>query len=264
MSTVPQTTETEHYDAIVVTTGGSPRVEGLGFLSPLGLDIEPPVPSLFALNIGDEGLHALTGTVVPDTPVAIAGTRMKAEGPLLITHFGMSGPAILRLSSFGARHLAEQSYRTTLSVNWMQGQNEEQARQWLEDNAQSERRMASQHPVHLTQRHWAYLLQRANIPDTRRWDSLNRKEKNRLVAMLTADLYPTSGRLQYKAEFVTCGGVALNNVNPNTLALKAHPNIYLAGEVLDVDAVTGGFDLQAAWTMGYVVARSIAQAHRSN
>ena len=257
------TTDTE-YDTIVVTTGGSPRADGLGFLSPLGLDIEPPVPSLFALNSGDDGLHALSGTVVADTPVAIAGTRLKAEGPLLITHFGMSGPAILRLSSYGARHLAEQDYRVTLSVNWMQGQNEEQTRHWLEGNAKSERRVASLHPQHLTQRHWEYLLQRASIPDTRRWDSLNRKELNRLVAVLTADLYPTSGRRQYKAEFVTCGGIALHNINPNTLALKNHPNIYLAGEVLDVDAVTGGFNLQAAWTMGYVVARSIAQAHRIN
>ena len=256
--------ETEHYDAIVVTTGGSPRAEGLSFLSPLGLDIEPPVPSLFALNTGDEALHALTGTVVTDTPVAITGTRLKAEGPLLITHFGMSGPAILRLSSHGARHLAEQGYQVTLSVNWMQGQNEEQTRHWLESNAKSERRVASLHPRHLAQRHWEYLLQRASIPDTRRWDSLNRKELNRLVAVLTADLYPTSGRRQYKAEFVTCGGIALHNINPNTLALKNHPNIYLAGEVLDVDAVTGGFNLQAAWTMGYVVARSIAQAHRIN
>ncbi len=258
------TTDTEHYDTIVVTTGGSPRAEGLGFLSPLGLDIEPPVPSLFALNTGDDGLHALSGTVVADTPVAIAGTRLKAEGPLLITHFGMSGPAILRLSSYGARHLAEQDYRVTLSVNWMQGQNEEQTRHWLEGNAKSERRVASLHPQHLAQRHWEYLLQRASIPDTRRWDSLNRKELNRLVAVLTADLYPTSGRRQYKAEFVTCGGIALRNINLNTLALKNHPNIYLAGEVLDVDAVTGGFNLQAAWTMGYVVARSIAQAHRIN
>lgn len=251
---------TETFDYIVITTGGAPRATGLSFLSALQLDTVPPVPSLFALNLGDDDLHNLTGTVVENTPVSIVGTKLKADGALLITHFGMSGPAILRLSSYAARYLAEQDYRVTLSVNWMQGRNESQVLQELECLAAHPKLLTNLHPEHLTARHWAYLLQRAGIPDSRRWDSLNRKELNRLTSLLTSDTYQTNGRRTHKAEFVTCGGVSLQSVQPQTLALKAHPHAFLAGEVLDVDAITGGFNLQAAWSMGYVVAKSIADS----
>ena len=250
----------EDFDAVVVTTGGSPRLAGLDFLAPLGIGIEHPVPSLFALNLGDEGLHQLSGTVVPETHISLAGTRMKANGPLLLTHFGMSGPAILRLSSYAARYLSECEYRATLSVNWMQGLNEEAIHHTLQRYMQSNRLCANLHPDHLTTRNWAYLLQRASINPEQRWDTLNNRQQNRLAALLTADLYPIQGRRQYKSEFVTCGGVALSNIDQQTLRLKAHPGIYMAGEVLDVDAITGGFNLQAAWTMGYVVAQSIHQS----
>ena len=116
------------------------------------------------------------------------------------------------------------------------------------------------HPRHLTARHWNYLLKRACISIDKPWNALNKKDVNRLVNVLTADTYLSEGRRQYKAEFVTCGGVSLRSINPNTLALKSHPNIYLAGELLDVDSITGGFNLQAAWTMGYVVAKNIAES----
>ena len=249
---------TESFDSIMITTGGSPRTSGLSFLAPLDLAIEQPVPSLFALNTGDEGLHALSGAVIDNAVVSIAGTKMRAEGPLLITHFGMSGPAILRLSSYAARLLAEKDYRVTLTINWMQGRNEEQVRQMFDVFANSSKQVSNQHPQHITARHWSYILQRAGIPESQRWDSLNQKERNRLIATLTSDAYPTDGRRTYKAEFVTCGGIALSNINPNTLECRQHPDIYFAGEVLDVDAITGGFNLQAAWSMGYVAAQSIA------
>ncbi len=249
----------EAFDCIIITTGGSPRLSGLSFLEPLGLEIAEPVPSLFALNIDEPQLHALAGAVVEEAHVALSGTKLQADGPLLITHFGMSGPAILRLSSYAARHLAERGYRAELSVNWMQGQNEEQVRTLLGSFQTSNKLMGNHHPSHLTARHWAFLLQRAGIAESNRWNCLNRKEMNRLVSTLTADTYTISGRRTHKAEFVTCGGVALSNIDSKTLALKSHPNIYLAGEVLDIDGITGGFNLQAAWTMGYVVAKSIAQ-----
>ncbi len=248
---------TEQFDNVVVTTGGSPRMSGLDFLP--SLKIEPPVPSLFALNVGDEALNSLMGIVVADTPVSIAGTKFKAQGDLLITHFGLSGPALLRLSSHAARHLAEQEYRVRLCVNWMQGQTEEEVRTLLRSYSRQCRQVTNQHPNHLTARHWSMLLARAGVAESRRWDTLPDKELNRLTATLTADTYPTDGRRTYKAEFVTCGGVALTEIDPNTLECKHYPGLFLAGEVLDVDAVTGGFNLQAAWTMGYVVAKTLSQ-----
>ena len=250
--------EEQQYDKLVITTGGSPRLSGLSFLSSLDLNIEPPVPSLFAFNIDEPSLHALTGTVVERAHVAIPGTKFQADGPLLITHFGMSGPAILRLSSYAARYLAEQDYKANLTVNWMEGLNEEQVRETLRPYLDSGKLICNHHPNHLTARHWAMLLQRASIPESHRWDCLNRKELNRLINTLTADIYSIQGRRAYKAEFVTCGGISLSNLNPQTLALKSYPDIYLAGEMLDVDGITGGFNLQAAWTMGYVIAKSIA------
>lgn len=243
--------ETEHFDKVVVTTGGSPRTEGLSFLP--DLRIEQPVPSLFAMNIDDEPLHELTGIVVPDIPVSIAGTKFKAQGELLITHFGLSGPAMLRLSSYAARHLAERDFRVTLCINWMQGRTEDEVRRLLRNYGQSRRQVTNLRPEHLTARHWSMLLAHAGVPESRRWDTLPPKELNRLTAILTADTYATAGRRTHKAEFVTCGGVALSEIDSNTLECKQYPGLYLAGEVLDVDAVTGGFNLQAAWTMGYVV-----------
>lgn len=248
----------EGYDAVVVTTGGSPRRTGLSFLDPLGLDIVEPVPSLFAMNIEDKALHELSGTVVEDVTIGIAGSKFQARGTLLITHFGMSGPATLRLSSYAARYLAEQGYQATLTVNWMKGANEEQVRETLRRYGCDGKLVTNQHPLHLTARHWQYLLHKAGISESQRWNSLNAKETNRLVNTLTADTYQMTGRCAHKAEFVTCGGIALSAVNPQTLALKGHEHIYAAGEVLDIDAITGGFNLQAAWTTAYIVAKSIS------
>ena len=250
-------TTCETFDRVLVATGGSPRPSGLAFLPDTA--IVAPVPSLFAMNAGDESLHALTGTVVERCQIAVAGTKFRAEGTLLLTHFGFSGPAMLRLSSYAARHLAGLDYRATLLVNWMQGANEEEVRRTLSTFRQSTKLTANHHPLHLTSRHWLYLLTRAHVAPTQRWDALNAKEANRLLSVLTADTYPTAGRCAYKGEFVTCGGVSLREVDSATLALKHHPRIHLAGEALDIDGITGGFNLQAAWTTGYVVAHAIAR-----
>ena len=247
----------ERFDRVLVATGGSPRPSGLAFLP--DTEVVAPVPSLFAMNAGDESLHALMGTVVERCQIAVAGTKFRAEGTLLLTHFGFSGPAMLRLSSYAARHLAEQDYRVTLLVNWMQGAGEEEVRRTLSDFRQSAKLTANHHPLHLTSRHWLYLLGRAHVAPTQRWDALNAKEANRLLSVLTTDAYPTTGRCAYKGEFVTCGGVSLQEVDSATLALKRHLHIHLAGEALDIDGITGGFNLQAAWTTGYVVAHAIAR-----
>lgn len=248
-------------DYLVVTTGGSPRMEGLSFLSHLGLEMVEPVPSLFTFNIPDKRLRELMGVVVEGAHVQLAGTRFSASGPLLVTHWGMSGPAILRLSSYAARHLAEQKYRATLLVNWMGECNEEEARtqvRQLQDEG-GQRLVANYYPTHLTARLWHYLMGRAGIDDQTRWAAIGKKQLNRLIATLTADQYSVEGQSRCKEEFVTCGGVALSNLNPNTLECKQLPNLFFAGEVLDIDAITGGFNLQAAWSTGYVCAKSITE-----
>lgn len=260
------------YDAVIVTTGGSPKASGLDFLQPLGLEIEAPVPSLFTFKLNSP-ITELMGVVVEETVVTLAGTKMKAEGPLLITHWGMSGPAILKLSSHAARLLAEQQYQAQLNVNWLAGQNEEAVRQQLEqllqDNPQKQIgsvHLTTDHKLKtgatspLTTRLWHYLLNASGIAPERRCAEVGHKQLNRLASTLTCDTYQLAGQSRFKEEFVTCGGVALSNIDPNTLECRQHPGLYLAGEVLDVDAVTGGFNLQAAWTMGYCIAMSLSDS----
>ena len=260
------------YDAVIVTTGGSPKASGLDFLQPLGLEIEAPVPSLFTFKLNSP-ITELMGVVVEETVVTLAGTKMKAEGPLLITHWGMSGPAILKLSSHAARLLAEQQYRAQLNVNWLAGQNEEAVRQQLEqllqDNPQKQIgsvHLTTDHKLKtgatspLTTRLWHYLLNASGIAPERRCAEVGHKQLNRLASTLTCDTYRLAGQSRFKEEFVTCGGVALSNIDPNTLECHQHPGLYLAGEVLDVDAVTGGFNLQAAWTMGHCIAMALTDS----
>ena len=246
------------FDFICVTTGGQPRAEGLHWL---GQDIVEPVPSLFTLSIADSGLNALTGTVVPNATVFIPGTKLRAGGPLLLTHWGMSGPAILKLSSYAARHLAECNYQSPLMVNWTSVTEEEATSAIVTLTKQcAQKIIPNVAPLQLPQRLWASLCekalgQRAHAP----WSSLNAKEQRRLVNVLIADEYRSSGRAPHRDEFVTCGGVALSAVSANTLESRTRPGLYFAGEVLDIDGITGGFNFQAAWTTAFTVACAISQ-----
>lgn len=244
------------FDCIVLTTGGMTRPV-------LGLQQEEliePVPSLFTFRIDDEALHELMGTVVNEAQVMLPGTKMRASGPLLITHWGMSGPAVLRLSSYGARLLADRHYEMPLLVNWT-GLSEAEAMAELGGLTvkASQKQLPNMRPIDLPARLWTYLAQKAlgnrsHAP----WGSLNRKELNRLVNVLTNDQYRIAGRAPFKDEFVTCGGVSLSAVNASTLESRGRQGLYFAGEVLDIDGVTGGFNFQAAWTTAYVVAKAIA------
>ena len=248
------------YDYVAVCTGGLPRTEGLRWLADAGHEIVPPVPSLFTLSIADEALTALMGTVVEQAQAMIPGTKLRADGPLLITHWGVSGPAILRLSSYAARHLAEAGYKMPLSINWT-GLREPEVLSALQAvMAQNpQKQLQSVRPCGLPSRLWDYLLQKTlGERATNRWQNLNQKELNRLSNVLTNDSYLTAGRAAFRDEFVTCGGIALTSVNPATLESRHVPNLYFAGEVLDIDGVTGGFNFQAAWTTAYVVALAIA------
>ena len=247
------------FDFVAVTTGGSPKGEGLRWLAEQGHEIEAPVPSLFTFSIADSRLHALQGLVVKDTSVHIPGTKLRAEGALLITHWGLSGPAILRLSSYAARHLADSDYRASLSINWLQ-RNETDTQSAIYEMAAHEpqKLLTTCNPFNLQQRLWTYLVEKTLAERaTVRWAELNKKDVNRLVNVLTNDAYDIAGRAPFKDEFVTCGGVSLKAVSPATLESKHVPHLYFAGEVLDIDGVTGGFNFQAAWTTAYTVATSI-------
>ena len=201
------------------------------------------------------------GVVVEGASVALAGTKFRAQGPLLITHWGLSGPAVLKLSSHAALHLADADYRSDLLINWTGDGTPDTVLAELQTLAGTypQRQVTSVRLQGLQSRLWDYLVERSGIAPERRWAEVGKKGLNKLVNTLTADVYPIAGRYPHREEFVTAGGVALSAVHPNTLECKALPGLYFAGELLDIDAVTGGFNLQAAWTTGYVVGLAVAE-----
>lgn len=242
------------YDFKVITTGG-------GTASMAGVPTIEAVPSLFTFSIEDEALRALMGTVIEDATASIPGTKLKSNGPLLITHWGMSGPAILKLSSYAARDLHEHNYQMPLTVNWT-SQKEPEIQQELREIIirHPQKQIATIRPLGLPSRLWDYLVAKTlGERAQNRWQNLNQKELNRLTNALCNDQYKIAGRAAFKDEFVTCGGVDLAAVNTNTLESKTLPQLYFAGEVLDIDGITGGFNFQAAWTTAYVVSMAINQ-----
>ena len=249
------------YDAVIVTTGGSPMRENLSFINNLPIDIVEPVPSLFTFNIPNNQITQLMGTVVENTVVGLKGTKFKASGALLITHWGVSGPAILKLSSYGARYLSESDYNASVLINWINQTNEENIYKEINriSTENPHKLVTSIRPFNVPSRLWLHIMKRAEISDQRRWVELGRKGIIRIINSLTNDEYPINGKSRFREEFVTCGGVALDSVSQSTLECKQCENLYFAGEVLDIDAITGGFNLQAAWTTGYVVAKSISE-----
>lgn len=249
-------------DVVIVTTGGSPKSSGLHLLHPLGHSIAEPVPSLFSVCVRDNAITELAGTVVDEVTVSLPGTRHRAAGPLLVTHWGLSGPAILKLSSYAARTLHEAGYKAKVSVNWFGHKNEEEVMRHIVEMAvaNAQKKLSTAHPRHINLRLWLHLLRESGLNHEQRWGELSLKSHRQLVSTLTNNVYAIEGKNRFKDEFVTCGGVALTEINPATLESRRHPGLYFAGEVTDLDAITGGFNLQAAWTMGYVAARSAGSA----
>ena len=244
----------EDADRVIITTGGHPQEDAFRYLQELGHQITPPVPSLFTFNITDKSLRELMGTVVENAITTIVGTKMRSEGALLITHWGMSGPAILRLSSYGAQWTAEKNYRFHIGINWVGETNASKVGEALMEAVikNGGKQMGNVRLYDLPSRLWLHLLKRADITAEKRWGELGKKGLNKLVETLTNDCYAVEGKSSWREEFVTCGGVSLTSIQPNTLESKHVKGLYFAGEVCDVDAITGGFNLQAAWTMGYV------------
>lgn len=243
--------ETFHADTLMITTGSNPAVWKM--LAELGHRLTPPVPSLFAFDTKDARLRNLSGISLPWAQVYIEGEKLKAEGPLLITHRGVSGPAVLRLSAWGARDLAPKKYHFTLVVNWL-GSRPQDIREQLNDLRQTEakRQLAARAYLDLPIRLWKSLVAAAGIPDGQQWSQLNNAQRDTLVDQLTSARLNITGKSTNKEEFVTAGGVDLRDIDFRSFRSKIHPDLYLAGEVLDIDAITGGFNFQAAWTGGYL------------
>jgi hypothetical protein len=245
---------------LCIASGGHPKLQQFGWLAATGHNIEPPIPSLFTFNMPGNPITQLMGVSVEWAQVKVQSTKLQSEGPLLITHWGMSGPAVLKLSAYGAKELAAKNYDFTILVNWLPGQNEQTIKERLQQlrNGQPAQKIHGKNAFGLPNRLWTYLLQLCQVGENLRWADLTAKQQNQLSQLLTAQQFAVKGKTTFKEEFVTCGGIQLNELDPNTLQSKKMPHLFFAGEVIDVDGITGGFNFQNAWTTGWIAAKAIA------
>ena len=260
-------TDKENIDTnyLCIATGGFPKASQFDFITNLGHTIETPVPSLFTFNMPGNPITALMGVSVPEAQVKISGTKITATGPLLITHWGMSGPAILKCSAWGARELANVSYAFTIRVNWIPTYGEQDLRTaWpLIRAEQGSGKIGGRNPFELPNRLWLHLLEVCGIDVQTSWASLTAAAQNKLIIALTGFECKVAGKTTFKDEFVTCGGIKLIEIDANTMQSKLHKGLYFAGEIMDIDGVTGGFNFQNAWTSGWIAAKSIADAAKN-
>ncbi|MEY4603905.1 MAG: hypothetical protein RIT43_1197 [Bacteroidota bacterium] len=258
--TVTDGKEELYFDKIIVTIGGQPKRTGFLWLEDLGLEVSEPVPSLFTFNMPEHPVRSLMGTVIPSTTVRVEGSKLTGNGPLLITHWGMSGPAVLQLSAWGARELYEKKYHFSILVNWLDALKLEEVQVELLNVKSTfpERKLINHKAFPLTSRLWEYLLVKSELhPDTY-WKDLSQKKLNKLANTLINDRYEVLGKTTFKEEFVTAGGVALSEIDVRTMESKNISGLFFAGEVLDIDGITGGFNFQAAWTTAYIAGKSAA------
>lgn len=248
-------------DKVLVTTGGYQKTSQYDWLQQLGHTIEPPAPSLFTFNIPDSAITGLMG-VSTEASVKIAGTKFAERGPLLITHWGLSGPAVLRTSAWAARELQGRDYQFKVLINWLPEYTEDQLRAQITGlrSSAGKQPLTSKNPFELPRRLWEYLLQRSAIMETTRWAELPAALQNKLIGHLIRDEYEVKGKTTFKEEFVTCGGIKLSEVNPQTMESRIVPGLFFAGEVLDVDGITGGYNFQHAWSSGYIAANAISNS----
>ena len=251
---------TETFDRVIVATGGTKVAGGFALAESLGHTIEPLAPSLFTFQIDDERLQGLEGLAVPTAQVTVPGTKLCETGPVLVTHWGLSGPAILRLSAWGARELADRAYRFTVQVGWTGDGNEERVRAKLQ-GARSElarKQIHNANPVGLPGRLWERLVAAAGIPKETIWTSLPKPAMAELARLVAATEFQVTGKSTNKEEFVTCGGVRLKEIDFKRMESRRCPGLHFAGEVLDIDGITGGFNFQSAWTTGILSGRAAA------
>ncbi|HEY0946248.1 MAG TPA: NAD(P)/FAD-dependent oxidoreductase [Opitutaceae bacterium] len=247
-------------DRVLLATGGGRGSAGLAIAQALGHTIEPPVPSLFTFHIDDPRIRGLEGLTVTEVAAGVSGTRLRERGPALITHWGMSGPAILKLSAWGARQLAAVNYQFKLVVSWV---GERTAAATLAEltamrTAHPRKQIATANPLGVPARLWERLVAAAGVPAETVWTSVSNASLQALVAQLTAGEFVVEGKSLNKEEFVTCGGVRLSEVDFKTMESRICPGLHFAGEVLDIDGITGGFNFQAAWTTGRLAGLAMA------
>ena len=249
--------EPQKFHKVIVATGGSPKKEGLSWLEKLGHKIESPVPSLFTFNIPNDPITKLMGLVADPVLASIQGTKLKSTGPLLITHWGMSGPAILKLSSIGARILNEKKYDFKVQVNWINQPNNEKIANEIKQiiKLHPNKIIKNIKPFKLPERLWSFIVEKSELPDNKKWGELGKKGTNKIVNLLSNDIYHVKGKTTFKEEFVTCGGISLESIELKTMESKACKGLYFAGEILDIDAITGGYNFQAAWSSGYIAGK---------
>ncbi len=249
-------------DYICIACGGLPKLDMFNWISKMGHPIQSPVPSLFTFNMPKHPITTLMGLSVNNAVIKISGTKLKEQGALLITHWGLSGPVVLKLSAWGARQLADMNYQFSIQVNWLGETTDAMLRlDWTFYREQfSANKMGSKSPFTLPTRLWHFLLNEAAISVDTRWAELKAVNQNKLIQLLTSQVFEINGKTTFKEEFVTCGGVQLSTIHPQTMESKLVPHLYFAGEVMDVDGITGGFNFQHAWSSGFNAATAIAQS----
>lgn len=248
--------------SILVATGGSRSMDGYKWLEKTGHSIVPPVPSLFTFNVPKNPITELMGVSIQPATVKIQGTSVQTEGPVLITHWGLSGPAVLKASAIGARILAEKNYTFVAQINWLAGHHEDSVFEdlcWYKMQHPIQKAMNTSH-LHVPRRLWEFLVAKAGISSEMKWGEIPHKLIRKLAIALTGDTYNVSGKTTFKEEFVTCGGINLKEVDFRTMESKIAPGLFFAGEILDTDGVTGGFNFQNAWTTGFIAAEGIVQS----
>ncbi len=251
--------ETYEADAVLITVGGFPNLSSYDWLAALGHTIVSPVPSLFTFNVPDSAFSALSGIAVETSEARVAGTKISQNGPSLVTHWGFSGPANLKLSAWAARELAEKNYSFQLLINWLASENENSIRQIFEiEKKQNPKRTIHNYPIkNLPTRLWKLLCELSEINETLRWIDVSNRQVNKLIENLLNSAHKVEGKSTFKDEFVTCGGIELSEVNPETMESKIVKGLFFAGEVLDIDAVTGGYNFQAAWSTAFLAGKNI-------
>jgi len=249
-------------DYLCIACGGYPKAPHFDWLTALGHTIEAPVPSLFTFNMPGNPIIKLMGVSVEETLVKIAGSKIQQTGPLLITHWGLSGPAVLKLSAWAARELAACNYTFNAIVNWLPVYNDQSLREEMQHirNALATQKISNRNPFGLPNRLWLYFLEQCKINEAWRWADLPAKQQQQLIQMLIAQTFVVQGKTTFKEEFVTCGGIKLTEIDANTMQSRLVPGLHFAGEIMDVDGVTGGFNFQHAWTSGFIAAKTIADA----
>lgn len=242
--------------SVILTTGGQPKISGFELLKDFDLKIISPVPSLFTFNMPNEPIKELMGIVQENAQVKIVGEKWSTGGPLLITHWGMSGPAVLKGSAFGARILEQKGYKSNISVNWTGEESQETVREVIQQFVKSNKLVTNSPLYEIKTRLWTYLVEKAGIPAHFKCSELTAKHQNKLLEVLMNDLYSMEGKTTFKEEFVTAGGIDLNEINVQTMESKKYPGLFFAGEVMDIDGVTGGFNFQAAWTTAAIAGKN--------